>query len=275
MLAVKGAFHPGSRRPLTAPRQQRLRSAEREANSLSPEGSTNMKSSTAFASREREQCIIDHLPQVRMLAQQLHRRCPASVLLEDLVSAGVTGLIEAADRYDARRNVKLKTLAVHRIRGAMFDYLRSLDPLPRAVRRFARDRDTVVANLEQRRDTVLSEEEIALTMGVSIDRYRRLLQSVHEAGVTVSLDHLDGFAVSSDACTHRSAWDSDLEDAIRALPARERAVILSLRDGYTLGEIATRFAVTQGRVSQIKKQALIRLQIALGIAPGSQLHRST
>jgi RNA polymerase sigma factor for flagellar operon FliA len=234
-----------------------------------------MKSSTAFASREREQSILDHLPQVRMLARQLHRRCPSSVLFEDLVSAGVTGLIEAADRYDRRRNVKFQTLAGHRIRGAMFDYLRSLDPLPRAVRRFSRDRDTAIAHLENGRDASPSEEEIAAKMGVSLKRYRRLSQTVHEAGVTVSLDQFDGFAVSGDAQHHESEWNRELDDAINALPLRWRSVILSLRDGYTLDEIAAGFGITEGRVSQIKKQAIIRLRIVLGITAGSLVHHST
>ena len=95
-----------------------------------------MTSSTVLAHRERDQSILDQLPQVRLLARRLHRRCPSSVLLEDLVSAGVTGLIQAADRYDRHRNIKFKTLAEHRIRGAMLDYLRTLDPLSRSVRRF-------------------------------------------------------------------------------------------------------------------------------------------
>jgi hypothetical protein len=94
----------------SAPRAPPL--SEREEISLSPEGSTFMTSSIAFASREREQSILDHLPQVKLLATRIHRRCPPSVLLEDLESAGVTGLIEAADRYDRRRNVEFKTTSV-------------------------------------------------------------------------------------------------------------------------------------------------------------------
>ena len=75
-----------------------------------------MSSSSVLESREREQSILDRLPQVRLLAQKLHRRCPANVLLEDLVSAGVTGLVEAANRFDGSRNIQFKTLAEHRIR---------------------------------------------------------------------------------------------------------------------------------------------------------------
>jgi RNA polymerase sigma factor FliA len=224
-----------------------------------------MTSSIAFASRKREQSILDHLPQVRMLARQLHRRCPTSVLLEDLVSAGVTGLIEVADRYDLRRNVKFRTLADYRIRGAMFDYLRSLDPVPRSVRRFVRDRNAVTVDLECARDGCPSDIDIAAALGVSMARYRRLSELAH-AGTTLNLDAQDVHA-SCDGTPYTATWRREIDDAIQALPTRERSVILSLREGYALSEIARRFEVTPGRVSQIKKQAITRLRIALGAAP--------
>ena len=232
-----------------------------------------MTSSIAFASREREQSILDHLPQIKLLALRIHRRCPPSVLLEDLESVGVTGLIEAADRYDRGRNVKFKTLADHRIRGAMLDYLRSLDPLPRAVRRFVRDRDTAIANLQHVLDCCPSEMEIAAALGISRERYCRLSQLAH-GNATESLDSQDAHA-SSDRTPDTATWLREVDDAIQALPSRERSVILSLRDGYALAEIARRFEVTPARVSQIKKQAIIRLRIALGSRAENQPRLST
>jgi RNA polymerase sigma factor FliA len=232
-----------------------------------------MTSSIAFASRAREQSILDHLPQVKLLARRIHRRCPPSVLLEDLESAGATGLIEAADRYDRRRNVKFKTLADHRIRGAMLDYLRSLDPLPRALRRFVRDRDTATVHLQHGRDCCPSEMEIAAALGISVERYRWLSQLSH-ANATVSLDSQDAQA-SCDGTSHTATWLREVDDAIQALPSRERSVILSLRDGYALAEIARRFEVSPGRISQIKKQAIGHLRIALGPGPRNQPRLST
>lgn len=76
---------------------------------------------------DREVLILSHLPQVELLARRQHRRCP-QVELDDLISAGTVGLIQAVDRYDSSRNLKLKTFAEHRIRGALMDYLRQLDP---------------------------------------------------------------------------------------------------------------------------------------------------
>jgi RNA polymerase sigma factor (sigma-70 family) len=92
----------------------------------------------------REELILSHMPQVRLLARRLHRRCP-QVELDDLISTGTIGLIRAIDRFDPNRNLKLKTLAEHRIRGAMLDYLRHIDPLPRSVRRFQKQRDLLIA----------------------------------------------------------------------------------------------------------------------------------
>jgi RNA polymerase sigma factor FliA len=228
-----------------------------------------MTSPIAFSPREREQSILDQLPQVRLLAWRLYQRCPSTVLLEDLESAGVTGLIHVADRYDRRRNIKFKTLAEHRIRGAMLDYLRSLDPLPRAVRRFVRDRDTVIAQLEHHGDCCASEEDIVATMGMSIERYRRLLEIAQSADIK-RLGQQDNVRASTAANPCATAALREVDDAIQALPAYERSVILALRDGHSLTEIANRIDVTPGRVSQIKKQAIIRLQIALGVAPANQ-----
>ncbi len=109
----------------------------------------------------RDQLILDHLPQVELLARKLHRRCP-QVELDDLISAGTIGLIGAVDRFDPARNCKLKTLAEHRIRGAMLDYLRQLDPLPRAVRQFQKRRDAVTTPSENP-----TPDELAAILGLS------------------------------------------------------------------------------------------------------------
>src|ERR1051326_1995073 len=90
------------------------------------------------SSEERDRLILEHLPQVRLIARRIHERLPENVSLEDLISAGVVGLIAAIDRFDARHNVKLKTYAEYKIRGAILDSLRGLDWAPRQKRRMAR-----------------------------------------------------------------------------------------------------------------------------------------
>jgi len=181
-------------------------------------------------------------------------------------------LIQAADHYDRRRDIQFKTLAEHRIRGAMLDYLRSLDPLPRAVRRFLRDRDAVLAHWERRGDCSASEEDIANKMGLPIERYRRLLQ-IAQSAEAIDLSQ-EGARTSIGTNPHDAAWRHEVDDAIHTLPACERSVMLLLRDGYSLSEIAKRIDDTRARVSQIKKQAIIRLRTALGVRPVNQ-HSST
>ena len=83
---------------------------------------------------EREQLILEHLPQVRLIARRIHERLPESVSIDDLISTGVVGLISAIDRFDSAHNVKLKTYAEYKIRGAILDSLRALDWVPRTVR---------------------------------------------------------------------------------------------------------------------------------------------
>src|SRR5689334_912115 len=97
---------------------------------------------------EREQLIIEHLPQVRLIARRIHERCPENVSLEDLVSTGTIGLISAIDRFDPTQGVKLKTYAEYKIRGAILDSLRSMDWAPRDQRRRAKQIESVMASLE-------------------------------------------------------------------------------------------------------------------------------
>lgn len=118
----------------------------------------------------RDQMILDHLPQVKLLAQRLHRRCP-QVELEDLISAGTVGLIRAVDRFDPSRKLKLRTLAEHRIQGALLDYLRQIDPLPRTVRAFQKRRDAILSTWE--RSDVPTQEELAVVMGLPL---RKVIQ---------------------------------------------------------------------------------------------------
>lgn len=123
---------------------------------------------------ERDQLILAHLPQVHLLADRLHRRCPACVEIEDLISVGTVGLIQAVDRFQPERGLKLKTLAEHRIRGAMADYLRTLDPLSRQVRRFVRQREVLTSLLTAQLGRPPKEVELAAALGLSPARYRLL-----------------------------------------------------------------------------------------------------
>ena len=135
----------------------------------------------------RDQLILDHMLQVRLIAAGIHRRCPHFVELDDLMSAGTIGLIQAIDRYDPDRGFKIKTLAEHRIRGAMLDYLRKIDPLPRAVRHFARQRQAVIVRFKETLGRSPDDSELAHELNLPIERCRRLTWTVR-ASQTVSLE---------------------------------------------------------------------------------------
>ncbi len=120
----------------------------------------------------REELILEHMPQVRLIAHRIHKGLPQSVALEDLVSAGVVGLIAAIDRYDKHHEVKLKTYAEYKIRGAILDSLRVLDWAPRQQRRRARLIEAAVATLEQKHGRMPREEETAQELGISIEEFQ-------------------------------------------------------------------------------------------------------
>jgi RNA polymerase sigma factor for flagellar operon FliA len=231
-----------------------------------------MSTISMSASLNREQIILSHLPQVKITANKLHRRCPPEVLLEDLVSAGVVDLLEAYQRFDARRNLKFKTMAEHRIRGAMLDYLRQLDPLPRAIRRFQKERQSAIGKLWQRSGLAPSEEEVACELGYTVKRYRELTTTV-QAGMVVSSDAPHGEDArapqmqdpTSTGGPDYAILSRTIEIAISRLPRTEYVVVMALRNGDSHRTIASRLHVTERRISQIKQAAIRRLQITLGI----------
>lgn len=214
---------------------------------------------------EREQSILERLPQVRLIAAQIHRRCPSQVLLEDLVSAGMVGLIEASNRFDAARNLQFKTLAEHRIRGAMLDYLRSIDPLPRAVRRFVRQREAVLANLTPS----ASEEDIAVAMDIPIEHYRRLSQ-IADASDAEQPDGSARVAHADSPAAYTLTLRREVMDAVDKLPERERRIMLAFGEGQSVREIARDLKIPPGRLSQIRRQALMALRVALGVSEGQR-----
>src|SRR5512140_3488553 len=140
---------------------------------------------------ERERLILEHLPQVRLIARRIQERLPENVSLDDLVSTGVIGLISAIDNYDPRRNVKLKTYAEYKIRGAILDSLRGLDWAPRQKRKKAKQIEAAIASAEQRLQRAPIEEEIAGELGGTLAEYREWLVEIRGLNVA-SLEHTNG-----------------------------------------------------------------------------------
>src|SRR5215469_2432823 len=132
---------------------------------------------------ERERLILEHLPQVRLIARRIQERLPKNISLDDLVSTGVLGLISAIDNFDPSHNVKLKTYAEYKIRGAILDSLRGLDWAPRQKRRKAKQIEAAIATAEQRLQRSPTEEEIAAELEISIDEYHQWLVEIRGLNV--------------------------------------------------------------------------------------------
>jgi len=226
---------------------------------------------------ERERLILEHLPQVRLIARRIHGRLPESVSLEDLVSVGIIGLIAAIDQYDPAQNVKLKTYAEHKIRGAILDSLRGLDWAPRQRRKKAKQIEFAISQAEQRLHRTPGEDEIAAEMGLDLDEYHRWLVEVQGLNLG-SLDYAspngEGQAlleyISDDQdllpsrLLERSQLEKLLAESIRKMPAMERTVLgLYYLEELSLREIAEVVDLHESRISHLKSQAILRLRADL------------
>src|SRR5678816_1278745 len=127
---------------------------------------------------ERDRLILENLPQVRLIARRIHEKLPESVSLDDLVSTGVVGLITAVDNFDPSQNVKLKTYAEYKIRGAILDSLRELDWAPRQKRKKAKQIEAAISTAEQRLHRTPTEDEVAAELGVGLEEYHEWLVEV-------------------------------------------------------------------------------------------------
>ncbi len=232
---------------------------------------------TEEAGLERERLILEHLPQVRLIARRIHERLPESVSLDDLVSAGVIGLIAAVDNFDPGQNVKLRTYAEYKIRGAILDSLRGLDWASRDRRRKAKQIETAVAAAEQKFNRAPTEEEIAKQLSLSLDEYRQWLLDIRGLALN-SLDYtaerdegkqlLDTISDTQDHWPSHLLESNELErllaQAIEKMPPVERTVLsLYYQEELTLREIAEVMRLHLSRISQLKSQAILRLRTFL------------
>ena len=222
---------------------------------------------------ERERLILEHLPQVRLIARRIQERLPESVSLDDLVSTGVLGLISAIDNFDASHNVKLKTYAEYKIRGAILDSLRGLDWAPRQKRRKSKQIEAAIAVAEQRLHASPGEEEIAKELGITVDEYHEWLVEIRGLNVA-SLEYAgneqgrdlvhylpDGADNLPSTLLERSELERLLAASIDCIPAIERTVLsLYFHEELTLREIAQVVNLHESRISQLKSQAILRLR---------------
>ncbi len=226
---------------------------------------------------EQERVLLEHLPIVRFLARRIHERLPQHVDIEDLVSAGVVGLMDAFAKFDPAKKVQFRSYAQFRIRGAILDSLRTLDWSPRELRRKGRAVEEAIRVLTARQGRPPGEAEIAEELGLGLEEYQQLLGELK--GLEIGTLHVERNEDSGEEelayvpgrpeedplfCCLRGELEERLADAIAHLPERERLVMtLYYYEEMTMREIGLALGVVESRVSQVHASAVVHLRAAL------------
>lgn len=227
---------------------------------------------------DRDQLIKDHLPEVKRIVQRIALRLPAHVDIDDLISAGTIGLIDAADGYDPSRDNKFMTYASHRIRGAVLSELRDQDIHSRSDRKKIRELENACLKLEHLYGREADDEEVAEEIGITINELHQLketssisLISLEEIGVngTHEKETLLNFLINDNepsplARTRLKEFEEALAKGTEQLSEKERMVLsLYYREELTMEEIGMVLGITESRVSQIHSHALFRLRLKM------------
>ncbi len=226
---------------------------------------------------EQERVLLEHLPIVRFLARRIHERLPQHVDIEDLVSAGVVGLMDAFSKFDPAKKVQFRSYAQFRIRGAILDSLRTLDWSPRDLRRKGRAVEEAIRALTARMGHAPDEAEVAAEMGLNLEEYQQLLGDLK--GLEIGTLHMERNEDSGEEelayipsspeedplfCCLRGELEERLAEAIQNLPDRERLVMsLYYYEEMTMHEIGLAMGVVESRVSQVHASAVVHLRFAL------------
>lgn len=239
------------------------------------------------AAIDRDLLLVEHLPTVRYVARRIHERLPQHIDLDDLISAGIVGLIDAFSKFDHTKKVQFKSYAQFRIRGAILDSLRALDWSPRELRRKGRAVEEAIRTVTQRIGHAPSEHEIAAEMNLALTEYQQLLGDLK--GLEIGSLHMERSEDSGDEelayipgspeedplfrCLKGELKES-LADAIDDLPEKERMVLtLYYYEELTMKEIGLTLGVVESRVSQIHSSAVLRLRTALaGLRTGGAIN---
>ncbi len=226
---------------------------------------------------EQERVLLEHLPIVRFLARRIHERLPQHVDIEDLVSAGVVGLMDAFAKFDPAKKVQFRSYAQFRIRGAILDSLRLLDWSPRELRRKGRAVEEAIRVLTARMGRPPGEADVAAEMSVTLEDYQQLLGDLK--GLEIGTLHIERNENSGEEelayvpgrpdddplfqCL-KSELENRLGGAISRLADRERVVMtLYYYEEMTMREIGQALGVVESRVSQVHASAVVHLRAAL------------
>ena len=221
--------------------------------------------------------VVEHLPMVRYVARRIHEGLPQHVELEDLISAGMVGLIDAAAKFKDDKNTQFKTYAQFRVRGAILDSLRCNDWSPRELRRRGRGVEGAVRATTHRFGRTPTDVEVAAELSLTLKEYQRLLSDLKSLEIgSLNADRNEDSGEEEVAYVAAPADENPLfrcikaemqqhlMDAIDALPERERMVLtLYYYEELSMKEIAELLGVVESRVSQIRSSAVVRVRAAL------------
>lgn len=236
--------------------------------------------STELDPEKRNELTLAYTPLIKYIASRLASRLPAQVSLDDLISCGIIGLIDAIDKFDINKNVQFKTYAEFRIKGAMLDELRSLDWVPRSIRRKITDLEQVYSVLEKKLGRPATDEEVAQKMNMPLENFHKLLDETKTVTFldiellrqrnpdTLLSDNLsDAFkGIDTDpyAALNLAEIRDQLAKAIDELPEKERLTVsLYYFNELTMKEIGHVLDYTESRISQMHSKAMLRLRTKL------------
>jgi len=224
---------------------------------------------------EREKVIAEFLPIIKHLAFKVSRGFDDEGVTEDLISSGVLGLLEAMEKFDPARGIKLNTYAYLRIRGAMIDELRKRDWFPRSARTKAKKLEEVIRKLESRLGRYPSEEEVARELKIGLEDYLMMLKDFGSLSI-LSIEDIseisgverDGLiryvmedGASPEKCAEMRELESLLAHELERLPEKQKLVLsLYYYEDLNMKEIAEILSITEARVSQIHSQAVLSLR---------------
>ncbi len=235
------------------------------------------RSPAEMSAAEREALLLEHLPVVRYIARRIHERLPQHVEMDDLVSAGMVGLLDAFNKFDANKNVQFRSYAQFRVRGAILDSLRTLDWSPRELRRKGRAIEEAIQTLTARMGRTPQENEIAVEMGISLAEYQQLLGDLKGLEIgSLHVEHTEDSGEEELAYVPNSPEEDPLfrclkgemrerlATAIGDLPEKERLVLtLYYYEEMTMKEIGLTLNVVESRISQIHSSAVLHLRAKL------------
>lgn len=246
---------------------------EREA----AQTSTLVKEDFSPVNSPRDKLVVEYAPLIKYIAQKIAARLPANIELDDLISSGVIGLMDAIEKYDASRDNKFKTYAEFRIRGAILDELRAQDWVPRSVREKAKQLERCYARIEQKNGRQATDEEVCTDLNISQEEYHDMLNQVRSVSL-LSYDDVSSFSKADKRSLHGygdsgckaptpysevnvAALKRMIAEAIGDLPEKQRLVLsLYYYEDLNLKEIGRVLDVTESRVSQLHTQAILRLK---------------